>query len=101
MELNIKVIGKMINKMVKVKKNGKMVHFILVNINKEKKKEKVNLYGEMIVHTKVIFMIIVFMVKVNIPGKMVEFMMVIGIIIKCMEKEHLYGLMVVNMKESM
>jgi hypothetical protein len=98
---SMKVSGKMINKMVMVKRNGKMEHFMKEIINRERNLEKEILSGEMVVHMKVIFMIMLFMVKVNIHGKMIEFMRVIGTIIKCMEKVLLFGQMVVDIKVSM
>ena len=98
MELNMMENGKMINKKDMGNKNGKMEQFIKEVISKVKNKEKVPLYGEMIVHMKVISMIIIFMVMGNMYGKMEEFIKEIGIIIRCMEKEFLYGLMAVNIR---
>jgi hypothetical protein len=52
MELNMKVIGKKINKMEQEKKVGLMVLLMKVIINKVKKVVKVNLNGLMVVHMK-------------------------------------------------
>ena len=52
MVLNMKVIGKRINKMVMVKKVGPMELLMKEIINKEKKVVKENLNGQMVVHMK-------------------------------------------------
>ena len=52
MELNMKEIGRKINKMEQVKKVGLMVPRMKETINKVKKVVKVNLNGLMVVHMK-------------------------------------------------
>lgn len=70
--------GKMINNKGMDNKSGKTEQFIKEAINKVKNKEKVLLYGEMIVHMKVTFMITIFMDSENMSGKMEEFTKVTG-----------------------
>jgi hypothetical protein len=95
---NILEIGEMTNKMVMVKKNGRMEPSIRATIRQEKSKGKGHLSGVMIAPMKVILIRIIFMAKVSMFGKTVVFMKVNGITTKCMEKVHSLGQMVASMK---
>ena len=69
------------------------------NIKWGKKKEKVNLIGQMGHNILVTFWTIIFMDLVYILGLMAENMLENGRIIRCKEKVNLPGLMVENILE--
>jgi len=73
-----------------------MVLNMMENTKWEKKKEKVNLIGQMGHNILEIFLTTIFMDRVCILGPMGENMLGNGQIIKCREKGNLLGLMVEN-----
>ena len=93
MVLNMKVIGRKINKKGAAKKNGLMGQAMKGNINKEKNLDMEFLNGQMGVLTKEISKIIILMERVLIHGGIKENMKEIGKIIKWMDMEFLHGLM--------
>ena len=88
----IEEIGKMINKMVMVKKLILMVLCIMVFILMGKKEVMGNLFGKMEIIMKENFMKMKLLELVLIIGKMEEFIMVIGLNIKWKVLEFLFGL---------
>ena len=68
MALNMKDIGKKINKMVMELNNGQMVVYMKVFIKMEKKIEQANTYGQMALNIMVSGVIMLSMVKEYIVG---------------------------------
>lgn len=93
MEHNIKVLGKMINSMVKGKKRGQMVLVMREIIFLVKNMERELSYGLMVPYILVNSTTIILKVLANINGQMGDHSMETGKIIKCMGKEFLIGLM--------
>lgn len=92
MELNIRVIGKMISSMVRDKKYGPTVHNTKATTSSDKKMVTVNSFGLTNHPLMATFFRIIFMVKELIVGQTVENIKVSGFEIKCMERVYSCGL---------
>lgn len=86
-EVNMKVNGLTIYRMVKVKKPGKISQRTKEVIIKVRSMEQEYMFGQMAVYIMGNGLIIKFKVMEFISGQMVEFIMENGLIIKCMDQD--------------
>lgn len=82
--------------MEKAPKNGQMELHIWEIMNSERKKERENLLGVIMLLMKGIFIIIILKGKVNIYGQMAGNILEVGKIIRCMVMGNFFGQMVNN-----
>ena len=88
---SIRVIGRMINSMVKDKRYGPTVHNTKATISSDKKMDLVDSSGPTNPLSKVTFSKIIYMVKAHIGGQMVESIPVNGSATKCTAKDFSIG----------
>jgi len=100
MVLNIRVNGRKISNMVKVKSLGQMGLCMKGIMLWVKSTELVNFYGQIIQSTWVNSRTIILRARVSINGLMEEYLTVYGKIIKCMGKVCSHGLIIEDMRES-
>jgi hypothetical protein len=98
MELSMRVNGRKINSMVKVKNNGLMVLCTRVIMFMARSMGGVNSFGQMDQYMKDNLLITILRVRACIAGQMVGLILDNGNLIKCMEKECSLGQMVEGMK---